>query len=242
MKVQPTDVPFLTGEKFTSGLLFSLRDVSGAAAMDRIGLLKEMVKGKSVLHVGCVDHMPLIDWQRQNGIWLHDVLCASASFCAGLDINREGIEHLKKLGFSDVYYCDVIADQLPAELRSRKFDFVILGEMIEHVDNPVEFLSAVRSKMTGIATELITTTPNVFRLQNVIHALKTREYINSDHRYWFSPFTLTKILTRAGYSDVDVEVVWDIPLRKSVGSLVKRVIGALFPVFRDCLVARTKLT
>jgi hypothetical protein len=96
-------------------------------------------------------------------------------------------------------------------------------------------------QLAGQARELVTTTPNVFRIQNLINTLRAREYINSDHRYWFSPYTLAKVLSQAGYDDVEIDLVWDAPLRTGFSGMAKRLIGATWPATRDCLIARSHL-
>ncbi len=243
MKITDSDASFLKGEKFTSGLMFPLGGVGSLkSTTNRLGYLRELVKGKRIIHVGCVDHLPLIEEKRKSGNWLHEILTGSAEYCVGLDINKEGIEHLGKLGIRDLYCLDIIKDAIPGALKSQKFDYLVLGEMIEHVDNPVEFLAAVRTKFSGFVDALVTTTPNAFRFQNLVHTLRRREYINSDHRYWFSPYTLAKVLAQAGYENVEIDMVWDSPLRGAVSSTLKAVIGSAFPATRDCLIARSQFS
>jgi hypothetical protein len=242
MKLENREVSFLKGHEFTSGLVVPLnRPGLTESRNDRLGFLRELVRGKDIIHIGCVDHMPLIEGKRKSGHWLHDILISSARLCVGIDINREGVEHLKTLGVGNVYTMDILKDDMPAELKGKKFDYLVLGEMIEHVDNPVDFLAAVRKKFAGQARELVTTTPNVFRIQNLINTLRAREYINSDHRYWFSPYTLAKVLSQAGYDDVEIDLVWDAPLRTGFSGMAKRLIGATWPATRDCLIARSHL-
>lgn len=243
MKLNANEIPFLKGEKFNSSLLFTLNTV-GAATMtvSRQEYLQKLVQGKSIIHVGCVDHLPLIDEKRKQGNWLHENLTKAASRCVGIDINAEGCSQLRALGFSDIFCFDIIKDPLPSALVGAKFDYLILGEMIEHVDNPVDFLMAVKQKFAGVATTLITTTPNVFRIQNLVNTLRHREAINSDHRYWFSPYTLAKVLSQAGYNEVEIETAWHSPLRGAVSSMLKSFVGSAFPATKDCLIAKARLT
>lgn len=242
MKVQTSDIPFLKGEKFSSGLVFPLADVTAKGTVkDRIGYLSFLVKGKRILHVGCVDHLPLIDEKRKHNLWLHETLDRVADKCSGVDINVEGCKYVRQLGFEDIYCFDVIKDPIPQELSQETFDYLILGEMIEHVDNPVDFLIALRKKFAGLAEQLVVTTPNVFRIQNLVTTLRRRECINSDHRYWFSPYTLTKVLTVAGYEDVEIDTVWFDPQGNGIKSLIRSIVGASFPNMRDCLIAKASL-
>lgn len=241
MKLRPSEIPFLKGEKFSNNLLFPLQSESNSK-LNRLEYLRKLVQGKKVIHVGCVDHMPLIEEKRKQGNWLHEILVKSAVQCVGIDINASGCQFVRDAGFKEIYTLDIIKDMVPPEIKAQKFDYLVLGEMIEHVDNPVEFLSAVRQKFSGVAETLVTTTPNVFRIQNLVHTLRGREYINSDHRYWFSPYTLAKVLSQAGYNDVDIETVWYTPLRGLVTGGMKSMIATMFPVTKDCLIAKANLT
>ena len=70
--------------------------------------------------------------------------------------------------------------------------------MLEHIDDPVGFLVALREKFSGCVQELIITVPNAFSQKNHERAREGIEKINSDHRYWFTPYTLAKVVVSAG--------------------------------------------
>jgi len=75
---------------------------------------------------------------------------------------------------------------------------MVLGEILEHVDNPVDFITRLRIKYKDKIKGLIITVPNAFRKRNFYNAFRNIEKINSDHRYWFSPYTITKVLHQGG--------------------------------------------
>lgn len=97
---------------------------------------------KDVLNIGCV----------QNQI-IHEKLAEKGNVF-GIDINRSGIERMRKRGFR-VAVMD--AEHL---IFDRKFDFIIAGELIEHLSNPGLFLAAARKhlKKDGV---VVLTTPNI---------------------------------------------------------------------------------
>lgn len=70
--------------------------------------------------------------------------------------------------------------------------------MLEHVDNPVQFLEAVNKNYREIVDKIIITVPNAFSIFNFMTALSGKEAINTDHRYFFTPYTLCKIAYMAG--------------------------------------------
>ncbi len=53
-------------------------------------------------------------------------------------------------------------------------------------------------KFTSIADRIIVTVPNAFKFENFLNAMRDREAINSDHRYWFTVYTIAKVMTLSG--------------------------------------------
>lgn len=198
---------YLTGEQFSDSLEVDCSvagDGSGGPsggrwAQNRLKLIVERTKGKRVLHVGFTDHLPLIETKIAQGRWLHKLLVESSSHCVGLDINAEAVEFVRtELGFKDVHVCDLLEDDLAGLIGENRFDYLVLGEVLEHTDDPVNFLTSLRSRMSPYVDKCLITVPNAFSFANVQNIWKSKEYINSDHRYWFTPYTLAKVLTRAG--------------------------------------------
>ena len=81
---------------------------------------------------------------------------------------------------------------------------------------------------------MVFSTPNAFRFNNVINTLKGFECINTDHRYWFTPYTLSKVLTDSGYKIDDVFLCEH--SRVNWFSFFKKIMIETFPVFRDTLI------
>lgn len=61
----------------------------------------------------------------------------------GLDISQKRIERLKGKGLKGVR-CNICLE-IPEELRGQNFDYVILGDLLEHLDNPGNALANIRS-------------------------------------------------------------------------------------------------
>ena len=187
---------YLRGEKFSAGLNLEI-DGEPEEICSRINLVERMCSQKSIIHVGCVDHVPLIKEKIQNGSWLHDRLTRVATRCEGIDINKEGVDYVRGLGYLNVHCIDVMENNISLGFDGN-FDYVLLGEVIEHVNNPAEFLSRVRSLFMKMASKVVLTAPNALRLENFRFALRGMESINTDHRFWFTPFTLAKAAEMAG--------------------------------------------
>jgi hypothetical protein len=193
--------------------------------------------GQSVIHVGCVDHEPLIEEKRRRGEWLHERLMARSKRVVGVDINGVGIEAMRRLGIQDLFTGDVLDPEFAKSLCQDSWDTMLIGEVLEHIGNPVEFLSKIQQNFAGHVDRLVLTVPNAFKLANFLNSLKQREIINSDHRFWFSPYTLMKLGTDAGF---EVEGLWLSQMypitRSGVRHRVVRWALTRYPMFRDGLI------
>ncbi len=193
---------YLKGDTFSNGLVVKYEETPlfDLSKTKRLEAIESICKGKKVIHIGCVDHIPLIKNKIERNIWLHKIITDCATECIGLDIAKDGVEYCnKELSYSNVHYMDIENDELIAPLLEQKWDVMILGEILEHVDNPVQFLQKINQKFSSICTTIIITVPNAFCYQYFFNAFKNKECINTDHRYYFTPFTLAKCLTRANY-------------------------------------------
>jgi 2-polyprenyl-3-methyl-5-hydroxy-6-metoxy-1,4-benzoquinol methylase len=193
---------YIKGQKFHSGLNFPIHEKESAKTnvVDRFSFLKESLSNKKILHIGCADHLNLIDKKRNAGIWIHESLSEISSECIGIDINRKAIDYIRDhLGITNVICADVTKKIPEFLLKPPAWDIVFLGEIIEHLNDPVAFLTILKNNIGSNANELVITAPNALRWQNFKNAQKGIECINSDHRYWFTPYTLSKILSEAGF-------------------------------------------
>lgn len=193
--IDSTDQQYLDGTQFSSIYEFHLKGTSSART--RIELLKELLPGKRVVHFGCVDHLPLIEYRRKTGRWLHEVMSGICQRVVGIDINEAGIAYMNEQGFES-YVANVITEPAPAAVTSEKWDYLVAGEVLEHIDDPVAFLKAIRAKYGPCTERIVITVPNALSYTNFRFALRNTELINSDHRFWFTPFTLMKVAVQAG--------------------------------------------
>ncbi|MBM4776221.1 MAG: class I SAM-dependent methyltransferase [Archangiaceae bacterium] len=230
---------YLAGQRFSNGLRVSVgRGQVGGST--RFEVLDRLVRGRSVLHVGFADHLELIKQKREQGRWLHDRLLRSCRQVAGVDINVEAVEFVRSLGISDVYAADLLGE-VPQVLRQNSWDLILLGEVVEHLDNPVGFLSAIRAAWQSPETKLLVTVPNAFSVINIRMAMQNIEYINTDHRFWFTPFTISKVLRRAGWNVETLDLCQFDALPEGLRrfdprDLVGRVGLSQVPLLRDTIV------
>lgn len=231
---------YIKGDHFSNGLKVKIKSNNeDKRVTNRLDYLEKITKNKTVIHVGCVDHLPLIEQKIKNNTWLHERFVRSSSKCLGIDINKEGLSYLQnKLGYKDVLHMDILADEIPPEIQEHHWDYMVMGEILEHVDNPVLFLTELRKKFSLSVNCLILTVPNAFRHNNFVYSFKNIEFINSDHRFWFTPYTLAKNCSIAGFSVEKYYLCqgFQLPKRKFLTKLLLQ----KFPLLNDTIVLKAR--
>ena len=160
---------------------------------ERIEAILEDVRGQKVLNLGCVGHkLPSTAGGKDH--WLHYQLCERfpGAEVLGIDIDKENVERMRSMGFK----AEVgDAQQLGYE---RSFDTIILGELIEHLENPGACLtSCVRALKRG--GRIVISTPNAFcAMLGLMYLKNFDKAFNPEHVVWFCPQTLRALLGRCG--------------------------------------------
>lgn len=202
--------PYISGDKFDKGYRFKIGGGSKIQENDKIKYLVKILKGKSVIHLGCTDHVDCIEQKIKENIWLHRIITNVSSECIGIDINQEAIDFIhKRYGdkkfAKNIYMGDITTDFLRE--HNLKAEYLLMGEILEHIDDPVSFLRKIIEKNRGCIEKIIITVPNMYNIHTRIFSWFNIEQINTDHRYWFSPITLWKIATRAGLKVEEIDLV-----------------------------------
>lgn len=187
---------YLRGKEFSSG--GRIRIESRVPVPTRVSLLRELVRGRTVLHLGSLDHLPLIEAKLKRHEWLHKELTVASRRCLGVDIDADALEYVKQeYGFDNIIDVDLLGP-VDQRIASHHWDYAILGELLEHVDDPVGFLRDIIQKYSSCIGKLVITVPNALNVETFRFAKRSLEVINTDHRYWFTPYTIAKVVTRAG--------------------------------------------
>ena len=200
MKISNLDHDYLNGLKYSNGRKIKFKfDNNDNLYFTRSDFLKELVREKEVIHVGFIDHdIETIQKKITKGKWLHSILDISAKRCFGIDILEDEINYIKNdLGFRDVSVGD-ITNSIPEVISGLKWDYLMIPEVLEHIDNPVSFLEGIKKVWESNVKKIIITVPNAFTPNNFRSAKRKFEHINTDHRYWFTPYTISKIIYQAG--------------------------------------------
>tara|TARA_B100000214_G_C23876496_1_gene585195 strand:+ start:157 stop:924 length:768 start_codon:yes stop_codon:yes gene_type:complete len=244
-------IELLNGNLFDSRMKFDISNLATSEPLNRIESLLKITHGYKVIHIGCGDHLELIDDKIKKKIHLHSLLIESSSDCIGFDLEEKSINHLKsKYKINQVYKADITDEVFDFKNfnKNTDWDFIILGEIIEHLNDPIGFLKCIKNKFTSYSNEILITAPNAYSYQHVLSYNKDKvELINSDHRFWFTPYTLLKIISLSG---IEVnELYFADPATNHQKSFFKKIIKSFSPSYSkfhpshlsSTLIARCKL-
>ena len=168
---------------------------------NRLDVIADLVRDREVLDLGVVDARVARGnaeerFERTGKILFFELAEINPNI-VGLDLDSEGVEVLKQRGYNAVYGDVHVVD------LDRKFDTIIAGEIIEHLDNPGQFLcNMFRHLKPG--GRLVVSTPNPFyakqRGKIWRHGLPQ---VHEEHTCWFDPITLNHLLNRSGFTTLE---------------------------------------
>jgi 2-polyprenyl-3-methyl-5-hydroxy-6-metoxy-1,4-benzoquinol methylase len=161
---------------------------------NRYNIIKNYIKGKDVLDLGCVNHDIVCEKQED---WLHGFVKKHAKSVLGVDYLPSEVEKLRKKGY------DIICADVETMNLNKKYDVIIAGELIEHLSNFGLFLDTIKKhlKEEGI---FIVTTPNAFSIRNTLRGVLLGNVpANVEHTCWFCNKTLANLLKRKGFIYID---------------------------------------
>lgn len=167
--------------------------------VQRLTFIREMCSGKSVLHLGCTNY-PYTREAIDSDLLLHFELEKITSELYGFDADQPGIDILTTHGSRNIYRAD--AEHLEDVEIDRKFDVIVAGEMIEHLNNPGLFLEGIKRFMSPGSKLLITTINAYSGMRFVIYGLRgykgKLEPVHPDHVAYYSYSTLKLMIERHG--------------------------------------------
>lgn len=157
----------------------------GAYEYRRLRLLARYCRGQNVLDLGYADlPNPYL----------------SGFYRVGVDLKQPN-DHMLQVSASR-YDEHIVADvrELTGTLSDRTFDNIIAGELIEHLENPYEFLRSIRSLLSP-SGRLILSTPNPLAFPVLLFEFirSKRCYYTQNHLFYFCPRWLERMLQVSGY-------------------------------------------
>ncbi len=169
---------------------------------DRFPVIRPyVVDEKEVLDLGCVDAYPAREGsdarlERKPDALFRRIVETNPN-TVGVDIDSNGVRVLVRMGYN-VLCADVETMNLEC-----KFDTIVAGEIIEHLENPGLFLRNMHRHLKSDGT-IIISTPNPFYTGQT---WKIWRYglpaVHDEHVNWQDPVTLNQLLRRTGYETIE---------------------------------------
>jgi cyclopropane fatty-acyl-phospholipid synthase-like methyltransferase len=166
--------------------------------------------------------------------WLHHRLVEAFPRVIGVESDQENVRALQAAGYGNVRVGDAQDLQL-----GERFDTIVAGELIEHLERPGDLLASARAHLKEEGA-IILTTPYAFSLLFVIYAwLKyPKTCSNEEHTLWLCPSTAQVLIERAGLRVTKWELVED--YRSDLPSRAYRRFLRLYPLLRRVLPDRMR--
>ena len=172
--------------------------------VDRIEFISRACSGLRVLDLGAMDETA---WtaKRGRGTWLHEEIDRTALHVDGIDNSSlVPVEGLRTAPNSIIRRGDITNPDGIVVALADSPDVVVAGEVLEHLENPLQFLKrfAAIERLSG--KTLLLSTPNATALHNVLIGFARRESTHHDHLCILSYKTLSTLCTRAGFSHFEI--------------------------------------
>jgi len=205
-----------------------LQSITKFEEVSRIELILNFCRGKDVLDIGAGEHD--ISLYSKEG-WEHGLISDVAKRTVAAELLPELCEYYNKQGF-DFRCIDATSDSYLGE----KFDFVFIGDVIEHVNDPVALLKFAKRHLKKEGRILITT-PNPFAPRFRWRRITTkRKYViaNLEHVSWISLSNIHEISTRANLEMA--ALYWPLASKpnkyylKNMQILAKKLLSRILPV------------
>jgi hypothetical protein len=226
MKIEQEVLKYLKGESFKTSLFVDIGKTKHRI-ISRETAITEMIRDQNVIHIGCSDHIPVINQKISNNTWLHKLITDNAKKCVGIDIDKASIDFIKKeTSYQNVWHGDILTDNFDC-LNDTVWDYVVLGEIVEHLDNPVNFLRVFKERYGDRVGRFIITVPSIYNIHQFKNMMNFLEIINSDHRFWFTPYTIAKVLVAAGYNPEKISYanLQSLNIKELIIRKLKRILG-----------------
>jgi 2-polyprenyl-3-methyl-5-hydroxy-6-metoxy-1,4-benzoquinol methylase len=178
----------------------TLERLSIRRPVDRLSWLAKSCAGKVVLDIGCYDETALA--KRDTHHWLHGRLAKTAKRVVGVDSSSK-IPHggLRTASNAAIHRGDGVHVDAGV-MGGDRFDVVVAGEFIEHIESPLDFLRDIKARMPG--AQLLISTPNGVCFANTLLGLIRREVQHPDHLQNFTFKILNTLCVRAEFTQWEI--------------------------------------
>jgi len=173
--------------------------VDDFSIVQRLDFIRRICAGRRVLHLGCTNY-PYTREAIENRSLLHFELDKIAASLVGIDSDQQGIDELRNHVTGPIINADL--ERLDEAAIDEKFEVIVAGEVIEHLNNPGQFLSGIRRLMNAESTLVLTTINAYCAMRFLQFGFRGQrgksEPVHPDHVAYYSPATLRLMLERHG--------------------------------------------
>lgn len=139
----------------------------------------------------------------------------------GADIEIDSLNALvaeKILDDMILFTSDNLAD---LAYEGEKFDLLVMSHVLEHIENPKQFLADAREKFLRPGGAAILAVPNSARPDCLVNSLFGRHYSNAGHYYsWDKSHWRRFIEDRCGYTNVEYHADgWALPIPRFIRNI-----------------------
>jgi SAM-dependent methyltransferase len=175
----------------------STRFIPKAQLVDRASFIVNCARGKTALHIGMggfLDDAEMAEAYRGIDLTksLHARLAAVASRVDGIDINVKSMEAMSKAVPGNYAYCDVCSADFASVMGGRKYQVIVFGDTIEHLDNCHSALQNLRGALADDGVLLVSTV-NAYSIDSIAKMLFRYESVHEEHTAYYSYLTLRRI-------------------------------------------------
>jgi SAM-dependent methyltransferase len=160
--------------------------------LSRVEAVLRNIQGPDVLDIGCSGQAEFRS-SFESPDWLHGRLKEAFPDVWGLEYDPDNVQALHEAG-----YTNVVQGDAQSFVLDRRFDTIVAGELIEHVERPGDLLSRAAEHLKP-GGRVVITTPYAFSFLFVVYAWLRypKTCSNPEHVTWFCPATLTELARRA---------------------------------------------
>lgn len=156
----------------------------------RIKKMLDLVpNGATVLNIGCAQNPHI-----------HRELAKKSRKIIGIDTNQHELKKLAQKGF-ETYVMD--AEKIKLDCR---FDCIIAGELIEHLNNPGLFLQSIDKYLKKNGTAILTT-PNISSLFLYAIVVIFNQTQDPTHVYYFDEKNLKTLIGRFNFRIKEIKYI-----------------------------------
>jgi methionine biosynthesis protein MetW len=153
-----------------------------------------LIEGENlkVLDIGCSNGI--------NGKWLLDQ--GMAVEVIGVETHKESVVNAKQ-NITQVIEKSIEDEELLESLKGQEFDYIILGDVLEHLIDPWHVLSSLEKSLKS-SGKMIISLPNVQHLETLIHLVFKGKFpyepsglYDKTHMRWFTLKNIEELVDQA---------------------------------------------